>query len=191
VLCALGPQLVRALGPRSAPVFATRACSILGAGLLAPWGYVQSKAALFALVGAQSVVILILPAMRSMLSAAHPKAEQGRVLGAVSIAETLGQFVTPLIGGYLWKATVEANAAPLSFVVLAACVGLAGIASCMLRPLECYDDSLPTLEARDSDPEHACPSEYPAATPSACMPPLVPGAATISDPLLRTGAEPS
>ena len=99
MLCLVSPLAVRLLGPARAPAVAIRAGATVGAAVLLPWGFAQSKPVLFLLVGAQSVTIVTLPAIRSMLSASQPESAQGRVLGAVSIFESLSTLVTPLVGG--------------------------------------------------------------------------------------------
>ena len=135
VLCVVAPFLSRLLSPRDAPASLIRYGSALGAAVLAPWGYAQDKTVLIALYCSQSIAIISVPAIRSMLSTAHAKVEQGHVLGAISITESVAMFVTPILGGYLWAATVRVNLAPISFVVLGAVVAAASAVSFCLHPL--------------------------------------------------------
>ena len=141
VLFLAAPLLTRCLTPASTPAISLRVGAAIGAASMALWGFAQSQAQLYILVCTQSTAILSVPAIRSMLSAAHPKVSQGRVLGAVSVVESLAMFVTPLLGGNLWAATVRANLAPLTFIILAAVVALAAAVSFCLRPLTPLDDA--------------------------------------------------
>lgn len=135
MLCLVAPLVVRLLGATRAPVVSIRVGAALGAVLLAPWGIAQSKVQLYVLVCAQSVAVISVPAIRSMLSAAHPPAAQGGVLGAISVMETLAMFITPLVGGYLWAATVSVGKSALSFAALASILAAASIASFFLTPI--------------------------------------------------------
>jgi hypothetical protein len=78
-------------------------------------------------------------------------------LGAISIMETVSAVITPLVGGQLWAATVQAKRAPLCFVMLGGLMIVAGLASFFLRPPARFDAQAQscTQEARveDSGPE--------------------------------------
>ena len=129
------PMLVRWLGPARAPPVAIR-CSTLVAGIaIALTGAAPSPAVLFCLAAVQAVGMLTLPAMRAMLSLAHAPAEQGRVLGSIAIMETLATIVAPILGGQLWKATVEIHLAWLCFVVLGGTEGLVSFLTFVQTPL--------------------------------------------------------
>lgn len=135
ILCLVMPLVVRLFGPARAPAVALRVAPMVSAAAVCASGVAPSAAALFGLVPIQALAVLMLPAIRSMLSMAHAPSRQGQVLGAVSIAEATSCLVAPLLGGQLWAACVQAERVPLCFLVLGGVMAAAAAMSMCLRPL--------------------------------------------------------
>ena len=139
VLVALGPALVALFGPELAPPIGLRAGCLVGALCTCAYGLAPSVPVLWALVAVESAIVLTLPAVRAMLSAACAS-EQGRVLGAISIVETAAQLVGPLVGGLFWSDAVRAQRVPYYFAGLGGITALGAVCSCGLRRLDRDDD---------------------------------------------------
>jgi len=82
------------------------------------------------------------PTLQSSLTKHIPPENVGQLLGAIGLLHALARVVAPTVFNYIYAKTVVRDMPQTVFVVLAACFGLAFLASLFLRPKgECRSPS--------------------------------------------------